>query len=231
MRRNVRADLEDDLLVAVKRDRAHGAVPALRGDVRTNTAAEAEQAIACEPSAPDGEEVTEREPPRPIELEDPRRRRRPHAIGTRVRARDTYAARDDHDPTARKELDVRALEPDDAVAPQAPDRSRPCNGRRHSGWVELRPDADRRRNWRCRRCRSDACEHDRGCRRRAANHRVNTTGASLRSSTKRRLAAITGRVDRHGAEPGRGILPPDLPLFAPAAYAVGGRTCCGRPTP
>lgn len=132
VRRDIAADLDDDLVVRTQHELARVDTAPDAVQVQTDPAAEAEQPVAGERLAPDGEERAEAS--RPVEMHDAGRIERPQL---RTAAGGTYAdsRRDDDDAAVREELQVNVA-------------SRPADGAYARGMhrrsrVVRRPDADR----------------------------------------------------------------------------------------
>ena len=144
VRRDVRPDLEYDLVPVVQDERARVAAAANAVLVRTHGTGEREQAIVQKSPPPDAEQVAE--PCRAFELDDAGRIERPHAgaaaccmdaAESEARAANPDGRRHDHDADVREELQMHPL----------PGRERGAHARRvhRRAGVVLRSQADRGR--------------------------------------------------------------------------------------
>jgi hypothetical protein len=145
VRRNVRPDLEDDLVAVAKNECTGVAAAANPVDVDAHRAGEREQATRRELRPPDAEEISEGRSA--LEPDDAGRLDRPHTGATarstdaaelEARAADADRRRDDDDAAVREELDVRTR-----ADMKGARRARRMDSRTR---VVLRSDADRRRH-------------------------------------------------------------------------------------
>src|SRR5581483_223963 len=139
VRRDVAADLDDDLGVAPERDRARISVPAPTADPGADLPAEAGEAARGQRLAPDVEHVAERGPCCRDVLDDAGRRRRAHRVRTPRSGSDPR--RQQERASLREELDVGEL----PLPVHAPTREARVTGRPRREPV-LRAEADRRRD-------------------------------------------------------------------------------------
>jgi hypothetical protein len=145
VRRDVRPDLEHELVPVVQDERARVSPAANAVSVHAHGTGEREQAVRREPSPPHAEEVAE--PCRAFELDDAGRIERPHAgaaaccvhaAESQPCATDPDGRRHDHDATVREELDVRPL--------AGKERGAHARSVHRRARVVLRSQADRRRH-------------------------------------------------------------------------------------